>query len=367
LDSCTATSGIGWFHGAWWIAGITECWYPVQYQLSPDRIRRLRETTDEIRRGGGRTSVYTNALMLSRASPEYELWGKDLATVGANGGIWFTEHDAHYHPMALPYPNEAWAARYTEALEKAVLLGQPDMLYLDQLGAVPAHLDFAPEKHGHTHYGEWTAGQTRFVRAVRERFCTRRADLALCIETPSAPVQQYANFALLGITPVYRYVFPNYHGMVGEYGEVAPATALANAESAFLVGEPLLLLGADLPKADAATRDAIRAIVRLKRQVDSLLGGARYRDTRGLALPPDVRASVFVADRRLLLPFVNRALAADRVIGCDPVALGVQVQGQVRLHAPGDAALPTVVLPRGPGAQLRLAVPPVAAGVIEVW
>ena len=71
-----------------------------------------------------------------------------------------------------------------------MLMGQPDMLYMDQLGAIPAFIDFAPDKHNHEHYGKWTAGSVKFVKCVRDRFVRRNPNLVLCIEAPNPALQQ---------------------------------------------------------------------------------------------------------------------------------------------------------------------------------
>lgn len=361
-------SGITAYHGASWISDATECWYPVQYRLSPDRLWRLREVTDAMRRMGGRTSIYTNALMISRASPAFELWGRDLATVANDGGLWFTEHHTHHHPMALPYPNEKWAARYVEILEEAVLLGRSDLLYIDQLGAVPAHLDFDPDRHGHFHYGEWTAGSVGFLRTVQERLGARHPELALYIECPTPALLQYAHLSMYGTTPVLRYIFPTYRGFVGSYEAVEPLVALDQARTALLTGEPLLLLDARLERADEATRRAIRELILLKQRVDPLLYRARYRDTVGLTIPEGVRASVFVARDRLLLPFVRVKEGEVGGLVGDPAALGVRVEGKAQVFPVKSPDRPQpLIVSRSSRGAISIPVPWDEAGVMEVW
>lgn len=360
-------SGITCYHGASWISDTTECWYPVQYRLSPGKLRRLREVTDAMRQAGGRTSIYTNALMFSRASPAFELWGRDLAAVANDGRIWFTEHHTHHHPMALPYPNERWAGHYAQIMEEAVLLGRPDLLYIDQLGAVPAHLDFDPDRHGHAHYGEWTAGSVRFLRTVQEQLISRYPDLATYIECPTPALLQYAHLSMYGTTPVLRYVFPTYHGFLGPYGGVEPHIALDLARSALLTGEPLLLMDARLEQADEAMRTALRELVLLKQHVDPLLYRARYRDTVGLTVPDGIRASVFVAQGRLLVPFARAKGEVAGSILCDPAALGVRGEGKARVfsvRAP-DQPQPLNATRKASGV-LEIPVPAEEAGVIEV-
>jgi len=368
LEATRKGSGITAYHGPGWFADATECWYPLQYHLSPSRLRRLREVTEAMREGGGRTSIYTNPLMLSRATPAYELWGRGLATVANDGGIWFTEHHTHHHPMALPYPNEKWAARYVEILEEAVLLGRPDMLYLDQLGAVPAHLDFAPDLHGHRHYGEWTAGSARFLRTVQERLGARYPELVIYIECPAPALLQFAPLSMYGTTPILRYIFPTYHGLVGPYGAVEPAVALDLARTALLTGEPLLLLDARLEGADEATRSAIRDLIVLKKRIDPWLYRARYRDTVGLTLSGDLRASVFVAVGRLWVPFVRGEAGGEGELSCDPGLLGVRVRGRVRAFLAGgpDRPQPCGAFHSSAG-LLQVSLPPVPAGVLEIW
>jgi len=367
LEATRKGSGITAYHGASWISDTTECWYPVQYHLSPDQLRRLREVTDALRQMGGRTSIYTNALMFSRASPAFELWGRDLATVANDGRLWFTEHHTHHHPMALPYPNERWAVHYVQVMEEAVLLGRPDLLYIDQLGAVPAHLDFDPDRHGHLHYGEWTAGSVRFLRTVQEQLCSRYPDLATYVECPTPALLQYTHLSMYGTTPVLRYVFPTYRGFVGPYRVVEPPAALDLARTALLTGEPLLLLDARLEQAEEAIRQAIRGLILLKQRVDPRLYRARYRDTVGLTVPDGIRASVFGAHGRLFVPFVRvKEGAAGRLV-CDPAALEVQVEGKARVFSVKAPDQPRPFsASRAANGSLEIPVPSDEAGVIEV-
>ena len=79
-------------------------------------------------------SIYSNPLMFSRVTRDYDEYGRDLATVGRDGNLWLTEHTHRHHPMALPYPNATWARHYLDAIEPAVVEGKPDALYMDQLG-----------------------------------------------------------------------------------------------------------------------------------------------------------------------------------------------------------------------------------------
>lgn len=367
VEATGRATGITAYHGASWISDTTECWYPVQYRLSPDKLRRLREVTEALRAWGGRTSIYTNALMLSRAAPAFELWGRDLATVASDGRIWFTEHHAHHHPMALPYPNEKWAARYVQILEEAVLLGRPDLLYIDQLGAVPAHLDFDPDRHDHAHYGEWTAGSVRFLRTVQERLVARYPELVIYIECPTPALLQYAPLSMYGTTPILRYVFPTYHGFVGPFSAVEPPVALDLARSALLTGEPLLLLDARLEQAEEATRQELRELILLKKRVDPLLYRARYRDTVGLTVPAGIRASVFTASGRLLLPFARTKEGTSGLLACDVKTLEVQVKGNVQVFPIDAPQRPAPLQNRWKGRGiLEITLPAYAAGVIEV-
>jgi Domain of unknown function (DUF6259) len=306
IERVRAATGIATYHGSGWISGQTECWYPLQYRLSHEHLQNLRTATDATRKADARTSIYTNALMLSRAAADYELWGRDLAAIDERGGVWFTEHHAHHHPMMLPYPNAAWADIYCDIMAQNVVMGFPDMLYMDQLGAVPAHLDYAPDRHGHEHYGEWAAGSVAFVKTVRERFESQRPQLATCIECPAPALMQHVSFGLLSTSEVLRYVFPHYYGFVGPYGSVTGADAVRNAETAFLTGQPLLLLNATLEDASEAERQRVRELVVFKQQVDPLLYDARFRHTVGLDLPRsgNVRARVFVGADGVYIPYV---------------------------------------------------------------
>ena len=103
-----------------------------------------------------------------------------------------------------------------------------------------------------------------------------------------------------------RYIFPTYCGFSGGYDDAAPDVALNRARAALLMGEPLLLLDAVQKKASPEVLRQIRDIVTLKRSVDPLLYGARFRDNIGLSTSDAVKANAFVAPDRIYVTFLRR-------------------------------------------------------------
>ncbi|MBN1435790.1 MAG: hypothetical protein JW936_01840 [Sedimentisphaerales bacterium] len=284
-----STSGIYWGHCAAWLPFNTEAWYPLNYKLNPTQLAHMADVVRAIHDVGGRVSVYTNGLMFSRVTPEWELYGEDLCAVAQDGGVWLSEHTYRHHPMGLPYPNARWAQEYVRAVEGPVILGGVDTLYMDQLGAVPAHLDYAPERHGHEHYGEWIAGTVEFVRTVHERLMPQNPDLTTMIERPCPAAQQYVTFGLLHGNEILRYTFPYYYNISGCYDSASAEAAIEYTKQAFMLGQPVLLIGL----AEEA-QDVCRSIIQLKQCVDPLLYEAVFRDTVGVELlSADTMATVF--------------------------------------------------------------------------
>ena len=366
LEQALERFGLGFFHTGSWLPLATEAWYPHGYRLSPEQLRQLRRATDGLRAIGGRLSIYSNPLMFSRVVPEYGAYGADMAVVARDGLIVTTEHSHRHHPMALPYANASWAERFCDAMEPAVVDGCPDALYMDQIGAVPMHLDFACDAHGHEHYGQWQSGQAEFVRRVVERFAPRCPELVTAIEGPNAGAQQYATFALMmgGRHDVFRFAFPWYLNAVGSYGDVDGPTARGQAETALLTGQPLLmLLGSSRDDPDAVAR--VREIVRLKREVDPLLYGGSYRDTVGLSLCDGLRASVFVEDGGLLLPFVN-VLRTEAELLVSPDVLGVDAPATGTLFVTGVPASVSVAVRDVSAGRFGVTLPAARAGLVRL-
>lgn len=366
LGTARRVSGISLLHGAGWFSFGTECWYPLQYRLSADHLRNMREVTDAFRHATGRTSIYTNPLMLSRATPDYELWGRDLATIDSKGRVQFTEHHTHHHPMCLPYPGQAWAARYLQAVEPAVIAGKPDMLYMDQLGAVPGHLDFAPDRHGHRHFGEWTSGSEAFVRTVTASLLPKRPELGTFIECPNPALLQHVNLSYYGTNRVLRYVFPTYYGFVGSVDSVSAEKALAVAQEALLTGEPVSINYRSLVEATPEQQQAVREIILLKQATDPMLRQARFRDAGGIEPPTGVEATLFQGPGAMYLAYVNRANTGDPSLwislapGTDPLpreaqAWTVRSSEPVRLAVrAGEMGRVSVVLPDAPAGIIEL-------------
>lgn len=369
LAKMRALDGIFWGHTSGWLPLQTEGWYPHGYRLADEQLGQFRRATDALRADGGRMSVYSNPLMFSRVIRDYDEYGHDLATIAHDGNVWLTEHTHRHHPMALPYPNAKWARHFLDAIEPAVVRGKPDALYMDQLGAVPTHLDFAPDKHDHQHYGEWVAGQVEFAREVHQHLRRKRPDLVTLIECPSPAVQQYVTlgFLMYGAHDIFRTTFPHYPNAVGHYtGGVDAAQGLAFAAEAFLTGQPVLLFTGAVEKMEETTRRRIRELIVFKQKVDPVLYRARYRATRGLTVPQGVMASCFVENGGgVLVPFVNRADSEARIrVGFE--ALGVRVRRSARVITPVDPDGSAVPVEAEAGA-LAVAVPGDSFGIVQFY
>jgi hypothetical protein len=366
LATAERVSGISLLHGAGWLGFATECWYPLQYRLTADRLRSVRTYTDALRAAGGRSSFYTNPLMLSRATPDYELWGRGLATIDSRGRVQLTEHATHHHPMCLPYPSAAWANRYLEAVEAAVVAGKPDMLYMDQLGAVPAHLDFAPDEHGHRHFGEWTRGSAEFLRSVTTALAPFRPDLGTYIECPNPVLQQYVHLSFYGTNRVLRYVFPTYYGFVGSVDAVSPEKALATAQEALLTGEAVTIHYASLTEATPEQQQAVRDIIALKQTTDPLLRHARFRDSQGLEPPPGVEATVFEGPDAAYVAYVNREAVAGQSVRLRQPPGTRSLRGEARAWMVGRPEVVRPAVRAAPPGRLSVALPEAPAGILEL-
>jgi hypothetical protein len=365
-------SGVPLFHTGAWLPLLTEAWYPLNYRLDAAQLARFAEIAAAVRADGGRFSIYSNALMFSRVTPDYAAYGKELTVIGSDGFPIYSEHDRRHHPMALPWPNSTWAKRYCDALEPVIAKGRPDLLYMDQLGAVPTHLDYALERHGHEHYGEWRRVQAEFCEVVEKRFRPLQPDLVTGIECPNIAAQQFTTFALLVHTDyeILRYTFPQFVSFIGEYSDgVAPEAMRRYAKEALLSGQPLLFFTNAAAGLDQATRRDIREMVLCKRQFDPLLYAARCQASRGVVPQDDVEAFGFVGQGEWLLTYVKANATATSVI-LDPAGFGCPAVVAARVVAPdGTSGPPLTVrqvrgklkiqLPAGPFGLIRLSPVPV--------
>lgn len=366
LVAMERVSGIQALHGAGWFSFRTECWYPTQWRLSPDQLRNVRLVTDTVRAHDGRTSIYTNPLMLSRATPDYELWGREAAVIDAKGRVQLTEHNTHHHPMALPYPNEALAARYLAILQPVLQLGKPDLLYMDQLGAVPAHLDFAARRgEDLTDFGRWVRGSTRFVRLVHESLAVTCPHLATWIECPNPALLQYVHLSYYGTNRVLRYVFPTYYGFVGDANSLPPEQAVQVAQEGLLTGQPVAINHGGLAQAEPTHQQAVREIVKLKQLVDPLLRTAKFRDQNRLMVSEGVDATLFVGRDRVFIPFVRKMEGTTGVVRCELAALPGKRAQQAHAYVVGSEATSRAEMRREDG-WLAVTLPTSRAGVIEI-
>ena len=268
--------------------------------------------------------------------------------------------------MALPYPDEALAALYLSVLKPVLALGRPDLLYMDQLGAVPAHLDFAPGRGEHrTDFGQWVRGSTEFLRGVCDWLMTACPHTATWIECPNPALLQYVHLSYYGTNRVLRYVFPTYYGFVGDVGSVPPEQAVRVAQEGLLTAEPVTIHYASLLQAQPAQQQAVREIVQLKQRVDPLLRTAKFRDQNRLTVSEGVRATLFVGPDRVLIPFVQEAAAPGGTVLCELAALPRKTARQAQVHMVGSEQVSTTEM-RREGDGVVVALPLVRAGVLEV-
>jgi hypothetical protein len=301
-------TGIDWWHSGGWLPLGTEAWYPEGYLLNERQTKDLLELTDDVRAAGGRTSFYSNPLMLSRVAPQYADLKDRWVVMDADGYPVYTEHTFRHHPMALAVADREWGKKFAEFVLPLVRDARPDALYMDQLGAVPIHLDWTKGIPA-SRLGFWSFNQGLFCEAVMEELRGVNPDLVTGIEGVNVYAQQYVTYSLLfdGDYSILKYTFPSYTTMVGQYEEVDAARVVRNAEQALLTGQPLILINdpAKLPD-DAARR--IKEIVGLKRSLDPVLYTLRFRDTVGLRVDEGVDAGCFVGEKGVkVIVAVNRS------------------------------------------------------------
>jgi hypothetical protein len=366
LGQARDLGGVTLFHTGAWLPLLTEAWYPLNYRLDAGQLARLAAVTNDLRAQGGRLSIYTNALMFSRVTADYAAYGKDLTVIGSDGFPVYTEHDHRHHPMALPWPNAEWAERFCTALEPVIAEGRPDMLYLDQLGAVPTHLDYALERHRHTHYGEWRRVQAEFCEVAERRFRPLQPELATGIECPNIAAQQFVTFALLvhSSFDILRYTFPHFVSFIGAYaGGLAPETVRRYAKEAFLSGQPLLFFDCAATGLDETTRTLVREMLQMKREIDPRLYGLRCQTARGIVAAEGVEAFGFVGDRQWLITYVKTGPAAS--LRLDPAAFGCPDSVHARVLAPAGAEVETLPVQEADG-MIELRLPAATFGLLEL-
>lgn len=367
---CRAATGIETFHSGDWLPHKTEGWYPENYILSHNELLYMRNVIRGSKRDGARYSIYTNPLMFSRVVPQFDTVGRRLAARAADGTPYFTEHTHRHHPTALPFPGEEYARHFTEWLTPVVLLTGVDILYLDQLGAVPSHLDYSTTT-GHRHYGEWVCASARFCEIVAESLQQRRPDLAFGIEGASPLQQQFATFALLvyGDNPsqILRYVFPRQIHFVGSINPDQDAYQREAVTRALLTGLPLYYHSGGTPE----TVSLIRDVLSLKKRADPGLYQCRYRDTLGFNRLEGVQASVFVhEDGSLRIPFLRSETGAEQekaVVSLDTTALtSLRLRQAECRTCENPAAVVPIVLDTGAGTTLTFTLPETRAGIVSL-
>ena len=361
-------NGTSVLHGGDWLPFKTEGWYTLNYRLDDDQLANFIKIADDIRAQGGHLSIYTNALMISRVTKEFADYGKDLTVVASDGFPMDTEHDSRHHPMALPWPNARWANRYCDALEPVIAKGRPAILYMDQLGAVPTHLDYALERNGHEHYGQWRAVQKEFCETVEKRFRPLQPDLVTGIEGPNIAAQQVATFALIhyGDFEVFRVTFPHFVNFIGTHSfELPKDTILRFARDAFLCGQPLMFFHSVAANLGETTRAEIRDMLLCKRQIDPLLYGLRCQGADGITAPEGVRAFTFAGEKETVVTFVRESADAPRTVTLDPARTGVD--GAHSAHVLNPDGTPGEELKFTPGASaLTLEMPNTRFGMVLI-
>lgn len=362
-----ASNGLRWGHTPLWIPRGTEGWYPIAFRLTDEEARHMRAATDALRETDARVTTYSNPLMISRLTPEFVSMGREVAVVSNDGFFENTEHHLRHHPMVLPQPSAAYAKRWLEFLEPAIIEGKPDVFYIDQLGAVPLYLDYEPQRHGHEHFGQWTYGQVRFLEVVEETFRPRHPELILMVEAVSAPLMQHAlSLFHYGDNRVFRYTFPNYYAFVGYYNKMTdPERAQSDAKSAFLLGLPLLQGWHGVAEMDESVQKTVREIVEMKREIDPRLHQATFRDRLGIELTDEMEGYVFQGEDGGLLvtasnPSANKGrieIARSLLANADPAS--------AMWRQPGVPE-PRRIKPDMAGNSLRFAVPANSIGLLEI-
>ena len=333
------STGIETFHGADWLPRKTEGWYPKNYVLTAEQLARMKNILDGSSKLGAKYSIYTNPLLYSRVVPSFPVVGHDLIARARDGEMYLTEHTSRHHPMALPYPGLKWARLFTESIKPVVALTNVSALYLDQLGAVPAHLDYS-KTTGHRHFGQWTAGSAGFCKYVIEQLRKDKPELVIGIEHPNPAIQQYATYGLLvyGDRPsqILRYIFPGNINFVGSFNSATPEQLEEFAKEALLTGLPLYFGGVSGNK---PVTPIYRKIIMLKKIYDPQLYDGVFRDSIGMKLSKGLRAKVFVfKDGKLMIPFVRDTQKGKLQIVIKLKALAVenlQKAGLVSVDAPG--------------------------------
>lgn len=316
--------GLDWWHSGLWLPLGTEAWYPNGYILNDRQAAELRTLTDDARSAGGRTSFYTNPLMLSRVAPEYP----DLMTRGLvmdlDGFPVFTEHTFRHHPMAIMAADAEWGKKFADIILPVIRDVRPDALYMDQLGAVPIHLDWTQDLPM-SRLGLWCYNQGLFCEAVLDSLHKVDPELVTGIEGVNVYAQQFVTYALLfdGDYEVLKYTFPNFVTMVGQYEEVDGARLVRNARMALLTGQPLILIN-DFAKISPEIASQVSAIIRLKRELDPALYGLRYRHTEKLRLDDGLLAASFSGSHndRIVVAANNGAEAKTFSVGQGSIEVG---------------------------------------------
>ncbi len=307
-EKITQSTGIEAFHGSGWLPRRSEGWFPLNYQLIPKDLRKMRSVFQKLifKNPASIFSIYTNPLMFSRVTPEFEVYGRGLAVRGKDNLVYMTEHTARHHPMALPYPGVQWAKMFVNSLESVVVLTDVSSLYLDQIGAVPAHLDYS-NTTGHHDYGQWVAGSVEFCKYVVEKLREKKSFLAVGIEHPNPAMQQYATYGLLvyGDRPseILRYIFPKQIHFVGSYNPASTKALEKYAKEAFLTGLPIFYGGV---KKGNTIPDIYKKIVLFKKKFDPELYTGIYQDNLGLQIDGNVEMKAFISKSgKVMLPYVR--------------------------------------------------------------
>ncbi len=296
-----------------WAARTVESWYPLSYRLSIRQLRQLRTVLAAFHHAGGRVSVYTNAIAMSRVVPAWELYGKWLALVKADGypDSFVNGLGGSGHPMALLSPGRRWAKHFLAATNEAVVLGRIDSVYLDLLGSLSLVPNF---RRGTASYGDWRAREGRFVHYLVEHWRRSNPTITTSMESSNIAVQQYGTVPAvlyyniwhqtLAAQAVFRYTFPWFHNFVGyehtaffagQPGAAQAVDQLRNAAAAWLLGDPVCLAASVVQRLTPAQRAWLKRIILTKRKLDPLLYGARFRyRLGGLTVAHEGRRGNFV-------------------------------------------------------------------------
>lgn len=158
--------------------------YPEYFPEKPG----VKEAAAEFLNMGAWPMVYINGHLWDSDTPSYaERGGEKAACKKWDGSLYFEHWSKQNHSL----PDPSHALRHEVMMELAEkIFGDLGMkgLYLDQIGAVPAYLDFDPE-HAHPKGGGswWVEGYDKLLTSLQRRIAEIDPDNILTTEDNAEP------------------------------------------------------------------------------------------------------------------------------------------------------------------------------------